>query len=190
MNSDQWNESFDRLKLKFSIYIKFVNLRHFSFCSFWTATAASCSWRCKSLPGWSTWSRRIWSTRIWPRGERHVDGLFRSRVEPTRKGEKLAVMLCVGRNCLLGPGYVVKVADMAMASDLYRRDYCDIGGRPPAPIRWLPWESILLVSTVHINSLRLRSRFRPEFSLQKKSQIGGMKLQCRLNSSISLLTSN
>ncbi|XP_049771029.1 discoidin domain-containing receptor 2-like [Schistocerca cancellata] len=48
------------------------------------------------------------------------------------------------RNCLLGPGYAVKVADLAMSSDLYKRDYCDIGGRPAAPIRWLPWESILL----------------------------------------------
>ncbi|XP_012268369.3 discoidin domain-containing receptor 2-like [Athalia rosae] len=48
------------------------------------------------------------------------------------------------RNCLLGRSYTVKVTDIAMCSDLYKKDYCDIGGRPPAPIRWLPWESILL----------------------------------------------
>ncbi|XP_076247763.1 discoidin domain-containing receptor 2 [Calliopsis andreniformis] len=48
------------------------------------------------------------------------------------------------RNCLLGRSYTVKVTDIAMCSDLYKKDYSDIGGRPPAPIRWLPWESILL----------------------------------------------
>ncbi|CAK9828903.1 Discoidin domain-containing receptor 2 [Anthophora retusa] len=48
------------------------------------------------------------------------------------------------RNCLVGRSYTVKVTDIAMCSDLYKKDYCDIGGRPPAPIRWLPWESILL----------------------------------------------
>lgn len=50
------------------------------------------------------------------------------------------------RNCLVGRSYTVKVTDIAMCSDLYKKDYSDIGGRPPAPIRWLPWESILLVS--------------------------------------------
>lgn len=49
------------------------------------------------------------------------------------------------RNCLVGRSYTVKVTDIAMCSDLYKKDYSDIGGRPPAPIRWLPWESILLV---------------------------------------------
>ncbi|XP_060534695.1 discoidin domain-containing receptor tyrosine kinase B-like [Cylas formicarius] len=48
------------------------------------------------------------------------------------------------RNCLVGRGYVVKIADMAMCKLQYRKDYAEIGGRPPAPIRWLPWESILL----------------------------------------------
>jgi len=49
------------------------------------------------------------------------------------------------RNCLVGRSYTVKVTDIAMCSDLYKKDYSDIGGRPPVPIRWLPWESILLV---------------------------------------------
>ncbi|XP_051161942.1 discoidin domain-containing receptor 2-like [Leptopilina boulardi] len=48
------------------------------------------------------------------------------------------------RNCLLGRNYTVKVTDIAMCSDLYKKDYSDIGGRPLAPIRWLSWESILL----------------------------------------------
>lgn len=49
------------------------------------------------------------------------------------------------RNCLVGRSYTVKVTDIAMCSDLYKKDYSDISGRPPVPIRWLPWESILLV---------------------------------------------
>lgn len=32
-----------------------------------------------------------------------------------------------------------------MCMPQYSKDYAEIGGRPPAPIRWLPWESILLV---------------------------------------------
>ncbi|KAJ8985109.1 hypothetical protein NQ317_012759 [Molorchus minor] len=48
------------------------------------------------------------------------------------------------RNCLVGRGYKVKIADVAMCKLQYRKDYAEIGGRPPAPIRWLPWESILL----------------------------------------------
>ncbi|XP_069672630.1 discoidin domain-containing receptor 2-like isoform X2 [Periplaneta americana] len=48
------------------------------------------------------------------------------------------------RNCLVGRGYHVKLADVAMCSGLYHKDYSEIGSRPPAPIRWLPWESILL----------------------------------------------
>ncbi|XP_066156834.1 discoidin domain-containing receptor 2-like isoform X1 [Euwallacea fornicatus] len=48
------------------------------------------------------------------------------------------------RNCLVGRGYIVKITDIAMAKPQYRKEYAEIGGRPPAPIRWLPWESILL----------------------------------------------
>ncbi|KAL1517293.1 hypothetical protein ABEB36_001075 [Hypothenemus hampei] len=48
------------------------------------------------------------------------------------------------RNCLVGRGYVIKITDIAMAKPQYRKEYAEIGGRPPAPIRWLPWESILL----------------------------------------------
>ncbi|XP_017777041.1 PREDICTED: discoidin domain-containing receptor 2-like [Nicrophorus vespilloides] len=48
------------------------------------------------------------------------------------------------RNCLVGRGYIVKITDIAMCKPQYRKDYAEIGGRPPAPIRWLPWECILL----------------------------------------------
>ncbi|CAG9771117.1 unnamed protein product [Ceutorhynchus assimilis] len=48
------------------------------------------------------------------------------------------------RNCLVGRGYIIKITDIAMSKPQYRKEYAEIGGRPPAPIRWLPWESILL----------------------------------------------
>lgn len=64
------------------------------------------------------------------------------------------------RNCLVGRSYTVKVTDIAMCSDLYKKDYSDIGGRPPAPIRWLPWESILLVRETRYNiSIKLLCNF-------------------------------
>lgn len=67
------------------------------------------------------------------------------------------------RNCLVGRSYTVKVTDIAMCSDLYKKDYSDIGGRPPAPIRWLPWESILLVSFIKylfiIHDYKIKSEY-------------------------------
>uniref|UniRef100_A0A8D9E2R6 Discoidin domain-containing receptor 2 n=1 Tax=Cacopsylla melanoneura TaxID=428564 RepID=A0A8D9E2R6_9HEMI len=48
------------------------------------------------------------------------------------------------RNCLINEDYIVKVGDIAMCNPVYSKDYDEIGSRPPAPIRWLPWESILL----------------------------------------------
>lgn len=51
----------------------------------------------------------------------------------------------------------MKVADVAMCNPEYEEDYSEIGGRPAAPVRWLPWESILLVSsgTFHRGVVRL-----------------------------------
>nr|XP_018896259.1 PREDICTED: discoidin domain-containing receptor 2-like [Bemisia tabaci] len=48
------------------------------------------------------------------------------------------------RNCLVSRGYQVKVGDLAMCNTIYKTDYVEVGIRPPAPIRWLPWESVLL----------------------------------------------
>ncbi|XP_065225267.1 discoidin domain-containing receptor 2-like isoform X2 [Planococcus citri] len=48
------------------------------------------------------------------------------------------------RNCLVSRGFVVKVADVAICNNAYRRHYADMGNRPAVPVRWLPWESILL----------------------------------------------
>ncbi|GIY75379.1 discoidin domain-containing receptor 2 [Caerostris extrusa] len=48
------------------------------------------------------------------------------------------------RNCLVGRGYTIKIADFGMSRDLYSEDYYRIEGRAMLPIRWMAWESILL----------------------------------------------
>ena len=51
------------------------------------------------------------------------------------------------RNCLVGKSYTIKIADFGMSRNLYRGDYYRIQGRAVLPIRWMSWESILLVRT-------------------------------------------
>lgn len=52
------------------------------------------------------------------------------------------------RNCLVGKNHTIKIADFGMSRNLYRGDYYRIQGRAVLPIRWMSWESILLVSAV------------------------------------------
>lgn len=49
------------------------------------------------------------------------------------------------RNCLVGKNYTIKIADFGMSRNLYSGDYYRIQGRAVLPIRWMSWESILLV---------------------------------------------
>lgn len=60
------------------------------------------------------------------------------------------------RNCLVGKNYTIKIADFGMSRNLYSGDYYRIQGRAVLPIRWMSWESILLVraATYHIVSSR------------------------------------
>lgn len=50
------------------------------------------------------------------------------------------------RNCLVGRHYSVKISDFGMSRNLYSGDYYRIEGKAVLPIRWMAWESILLVS--------------------------------------------
>ena len=50
------------------------------------------------------------------------------------------------RNCLVGSQYTIKISDFGMSRDLYSQDYYKIEGKAVLPIRWMAWESILLVS--------------------------------------------
>lgn len=52
------------------------------------------------------------------------------------------------RNCLVGTNYTIKIADFGMSRNLYRGDYYLIQGRAVLPIRWMSWESVLLVGPV------------------------------------------
>lgn len=51
------------------------------------------------------------------------------------------------RNCLVGNNHTIKIADFGMSRNLYSGDYYRIQGRAVLPIRWMAWESILLVGT-------------------------------------------
>ncbi|KAG8447380.1 hypothetical protein GDO86_014739 [Hymenochirus boettgeri] len=55
------------------------------------------------------------------------------------------------RNCLVGNNYTIKIADFGMSRNLYSGDYYRIQGRAVLPIRWMAWESILLVSGIQEN---------------------------------------
>ena len=46
---------------------------------------------------------------------------------------------------------VVKITDVAMGISLFNSDYSEVRGRSCAPIRWQPWETLLLVSNVARN---------------------------------------
>ena len=50
------------------------------------------------------------------------------------------------RNCLVGSAYTIKISDFGMSRNLYSSDYYRIEGKAILPIRWMAWESVLLVS--------------------------------------------
>ena len=57
------------------------------------------------------------------------------------------------RNCLVGPGHIIKISDFGMSRNLYSGDYYKIEGKALLPIRWMAWESILLVSQSQIHAI-------------------------------------
>lgn len=59
----------------------------------------------------------------------------------------IIIYICY-RNCLVGPNYTVKVSNMSLSKSVYSADYFDFEGRPSLPIRWMSWESILLVRKI------------------------------------------
>jgi len=53
------------------------------------------------------------------------------------------------RNCLVGDRMTVKVSDLGIARSLHAADYCSLrAGGPTLPLRWMAWESVVLVSFV------------------------------------------
>ncbi|KAJ8977818.1 hypothetical protein NQ317_007519 [Molorchus minor] len=49
------------------------------------------------------------------------------------------------RNCLVGRRYDVKVSDLGSYRLMYSTDYCQIAGSRPLPVRWMAWETVLLL---------------------------------------------
>ena len=49
------------------------------------------------------------------------------------------------RNCLVGENFGIKISDFGMSRGLYSTDYYRMEGRAMLPIRWMAWESIILV---------------------------------------------
>ena len=57
------------------------------------------------------------------------------------------------RNCLVGTYCTIKISDFGMSRSLYSADYYRIEGRAVLPIRWMAWESILLVMYTRVLKL-------------------------------------
>lgn len=57
------------------------------------------------------------------------------------------------RNCLVGINYIIKISDFGMSRSLYSADYYRIEGRVVLLIRWMVWESILLVSILMVRKI-------------------------------------
>lgn len=60
----------------------------------------------------------------------------------------VTLIVLVYRNCLVGRGYTIKVSDFGMSRSLYSADYYNMEGRAAFPIRWMAWESVLLVCVI------------------------------------------
>lgn len=60
------------------------------------------------------------------------------------------------RNCLVGENCVVKIADFGMSRSLYSVDYYKVQGRATLPIRWMAWESVILVRSLYIITIAVR----------------------------------
>jgi discoidin domain receptor family protein 2 len=56
------------------------------------------------------------------------------------------IVLYVWRNCLVFPSYVVKISDSGSVRATYNCDYYTTLDGSRLPIRWMAWESLILVS--------------------------------------------
>jgi len=71
------------------------------------------------------------------------------------------------RNCLVGDRLTVKVSDLGIARSLHPDDYCRLHpGGPSLPLRWMAWESVVLVSfSFHLSSCKCVMRILTYFSV-------------------------
>ncbi|KAK2515404.1 hypothetical protein Q9966_015363 [Columba livia] len=93
------------------------------------------------------------------------------------------------RNCLVGSGFRVKVADFGMSRQLYARHYYRVRGRALLPIRWMAWECILLGTFtpasdawafgVTLWEVLTRCREQPYGALSDEQVIGNARRHCQ-----------
>jgi len=72
---------------------------------------------------------------------------FASHWEKGKDAKERILLIC--RNCLVFPGELIKLCDLAAGSSAFADHYAVVRGRTSAaPIRWQAWETILLVRAI------------------------------------------
>ena len=59
------------------------------------------------------------------------------------------------RNCIVGPRKSVKICDLGMSRPMYKDDYYKTESGCQLPIRWMSWESVLLVTILPLSIRQL-----------------------------------
>jgi hypothetical protein len=98
----------------------------------------------------------------------------------------------VVRNCIIGPKLDVKICALGTVINrlAYPADYCHLEGTgrqsQPMPIRWMAWESILMVSNFPNPKLKQLIHFIPSKTVQIHLKIRRVELCCCLVGSINI----
>lgn len=78
-----------------------------------------------------------------------------SQISDAKSSAKLSIFNLYCRSCIIGPELSVKVCSIGTVINrsAYASDYCQLEGTTgrqtqPMPIRWMAWESVLLVSSI------------------------------------------
>ncbi len=59
------------------------------------------------------------------------------------------------RNCLVDDLYTIKISDLGMSRTQHSKDYYRLEGRTMLPIRWMSWESIMLVCVMELMQIHI-----------------------------------
>jgi hypothetical protein len=70
------------------------------------------------------------------------------------------------RNCLIGPELHIKLCDLAIICVAFKEDYGEVRGRKSLPLRWIPWETIVMVNKGKIKNMTTRYSFCIHFRIQ------------------------
>jgi hypothetical protein len=76
----------------------------------------------------------------------------------------------VHRNCLVFPKYVVKISDSGSVKATYHADYYTTMDGSRLPIRWMAWESLILVGIFSTLIIKI-AKFLPFFLFSSTSRV-------------------